>query len=101
MTNLRREPGAFFIFYLFTITCTFVMSMIFRTIASASRTLIQALTPTAVFITALIMYTGFTVPVRDMVPWFRWLNYINPVGYAFEARALSFHLTQIVINISL
>ncbi|KAJ7910672.1 ABC-2 type transporter-domain-containing protein [Mycena leptocephala] len=85
MTNLRREPGAFFIFYLFTITCTFVMSMIFRTIASASRTLIQALTPTAVFITALIMYTGFTVPVRDMVPWFRWLNYINPVGYAFEA----------------
>jgi ABC-type multidrug transport system permease subunit len=36
-----------------------------------------------------------------MVPWFRWLNYINPVGYAFEARALSFHLTQIVINISL
>ncbi|KAF7350492.1 hypothetical protein MVEN_01354800 [Mycena venus] len=85
MTNLRREPAAFFIFYLFSITCTFVMSMVFRTIASASRTLIQALTPTAVFILALIMYTGFTVPVRNMVVWFRWINYINPVGYAFEA----------------
>ncbi|KAJ7461173.1 ABC-2 type transporter-domain-containing protein [Mycena latifolia] len=85
MTNLRREPGAFFIFYLFSITCTLVMSMIFRTIASTSRSLVQALTPAAVFILALVMYTGFTVPVRNMVVWFRWINYINPVGYAFEA----------------
>ncbi|KAF7289878.1 hypothetical protein MIND_01362200 [Mycena indigotica] len=85
MTNLRREPGAFFIFYLFSITCTLVMSMIFRTIASVSRSLIQALTPAAVFILGLVMYTGFTVPVRDMVVWFRWINYINPVGYAFES----------------
>ncbi|KAJ7695504.1 hypothetical protein B0H17DRAFT_1056061 [Mycena rosella] len=85
MTNLRREPGAFFIFYLFSITCTLVMSMIFRTIASTSRSLVQALTPAAIFILGLIMYTGFTVPVRNMVVWFRWINYINPVGYAFEA----------------
>ncbi|KAJ6571794.1 putative ABC transporter [Mycena capillaripes] len=85
MTNLRREPAAFFIFYLFSLTTTFVMSMIFRTIASASRSLIQALTPTAVFILGLVMYTGFTVPVRDMVPWFRWINYINPVAYTFES----------------
>jgi len=20
-----------------------------------------------------------------MVPWFRWINYINPIGYAFES----------------
>ncbi|KAJ7160558.1 ABC-2 type transporter-domain-containing protein [Mycena crocata] len=85
MTNLRREPGAFFIFYLFSFMCTLVMSMVFRTIASTSRTLVQALTPAAVFILGLIMYTGFTVPVRNMVVWFRWINYINPVAYAFEA----------------
>ncbi|KAJ7637098.1 ABC-2 type transporter-domain-containing protein [Roridomyces roridus] len=85
MSNLRREPGAFFIFYLFSIACTLAMSMIFRTIASISRSLVQALTPAAIFILALIMYTGFTVPVRNMVPWFRWMNYLNPVGYAFEA----------------
>ncbi|KAJ7770562.1 ABC-2 type transporter-domain-containing protein [Mycena metata] len=85
MANLRREPAAFFTFYLFSFMCTLVMSMIFRTIAATSRSLIQALTPTAVFILGLIMYTGFTVPVRDMVVWFRWMNYINPVAYAFEA----------------
>ncbi|KAJ7479046.1 ABC-2 type transporter-domain-containing protein [Mycena latifolia] len=86
MTNLRREPGAFFIFYLFSFTCTLAMSMIFRTIASTLRSLVQALTPAAVLSLGLVMYTGFTVPVRDMVVWFRWINYINPVGYAFEAR---------------
>ncbi|KAJ6535720.1 ABC transporter CDR4 [Mycena capillaripes] len=85
MANLRRTPGAFFVFYLFSITATFAMSMIFRTIASASRSLIQALTPTATLILAFIMYSGFTVPVRDMVVWFRWINYVNPVAYAFEA----------------
>ncbi|KAJ7207127.1 ABC-2 type transporter-domain-containing protein [Mycena pura] len=85
MSNLRREPGAFFIFYLFSITCTLVMSMIFRSIASMSRSLIQALTPAAIFILALIVYTGFAIPVRDMPVWFRWINYVNPVAYAFEA----------------
>ncbi|CAK5272262.1 unnamed protein product [Mycena citricolor] len=85
MTNLRREPGAFFIFYLFSVTCTFVMSMIFRSIASMSRSLIQALTPTALFILGLVMYTGFAIPVTSMHGWSRWINYINPVGYAFEA----------------
>ncbi|KAF7289891.1 hypothetical protein MIND_01363800 [Mycena indigotica] len=89
MSNLRREPGAFFIFYLFSITTQLVMSMVFRTIASISRTLIQALTPASVLVLGLVMYTGFTVPVRDMVPWFRWVNYLNPVGYGFESIMLN------------
>lgn len=41
--------------------------------------------PAAVFILALVIYTGFAIPTRDMHPWFRWLNWINPVAYAFEA----------------
>ncbi|KAJ7627633.1 ABC-2 type transporter-domain-containing protein [Mycena polygramma] len=85
MTNLRREPAAFFVFYLFSIVTTFAMSMIFRTIASASRSLIEALTPTAIFILGLVMYTGFTVPIRNMVVWFGWLRFVNPVAYSFES----------------
>ncbi len=61
------------------------MSMIFRSIGSLSRSLAQALAPAAVFILALIIYTGFTIPTRDMHPWFRWINYLDPVAYAFEA----------------
>ena len=48
--------------------------------------------PAAVLILALVTYTGFTVPVRDMHPWFRWINYLDPVGYAFEALLINeFH----------
>ncbi|KAI9744799.1 MAG: hypothetical protein M1818_001724 [Claussenomyces sp. TS43310] len=85
LTNLRREPGAFFIFYLFNFSCILCMSMIFRSIGSLSRTLSQALAPAAVFILALIIYTGFAIPVQSMHPWFRWINYLDPVAYAFES----------------
>ena len=44
------------------------MSMVFRTIGALSRTLAQAMAPAAVFILALVIYTGFTVPIRDMHP---------------------------------
>jgi hypothetical protein len=41
MTNLRRTPGHFFIFYLFTFMCTLTISMYFRSIGALSRTLSQ------------------------------------------------------------
>lgn len=61
------------------------MSMIFRSIAALSRTLSQALAPAAILILALIIYTGFAIPVNYMHPWFRWINYLDPVAYSFEA----------------
>lgn len=85
MTNLRREPGAFFIFWLFNFVCILCMSMIFRGIGSLSRSLAQAMAPAAVFILALIIYTGFAIPVKDMHGWIKWFSYIDPVGYAFES----------------
>ena len=41
MTNLRRTPGHFFVFLLFSFTCTLTMSMYFRCIAALSRTFPQ------------------------------------------------------------
>ncbi|KAK4052513.1 Multidrug resistance protein [Microbotryomycetes sp. JL201] len=85
MTNLRRDPGHFFFFLLISFTLTLCMSMIFRTIGSASRTLSQALVPAAVLILGLVIYTGFAIPTRNMLGWARWMNYINPIAYGFEA----------------
>jgi ATP-binding cassette subfamily G (WHITE) protein 2 (PDR) len=45
-------------------TLTLTMSMFFRSIASLSRTLSQALAPAAILILALIIYTGFALPVK-------------------------------------
>ncbi|KFZ15068.1 hypothetical protein V502_05793 [Pseudogymnoascus sp. VKM F-4520 (FW-2644)] len=96
MTNLRRTPENFFVFFLFTFMCTLTMSMYFRSIAAFSRTLSQAMAPAAIFVLALVIYTGFAIPIRDMHPWFRWINYIDPVAYAFGALMINeFHDRQI------
>lgn len=95
LTNLRRTPGAFFTFYLFSFACLLTMSMVFRTIGALSKSLAQAMAPAAVFILALVIYTGFTIPIHNMHPWFRWINYLDPVAYAFEALMINeFHHRQ-------
>jgi hypothetical protein len=85
MTNLRREAGPFFVFLLFSYVTTLTMSMLFRTMAATSRTLSQALVPAAILILGLVIYTGFTIPTRNMLGWSRWMNYVNPIAYGFES----------------
>ncbi|KAI8680381.1 ZEB2-regulated ABC transporter 1 [Fusarium keratoplasticum] len=85
MTNLRREPGPFF-FYLFVVfLIVMAMSGVFRSIASMSRTVYEAEIPSAVLLIALIVFTGFVIPVDYMLDWCRWINYLNPVAYGFES----------------
>ncbi|KAL5363864.1 ABC-2 type transporter-domain-containing protein [Aspergillus floccosus] len=85
MTGLRKEAGAFFTFWIFSVVTTFAMSMVFRTIAAGSRSLSQALVPAAILILGMVIYTGFTIPTRNMLGWSRWMNYINPIAYSFES----------------
>ncbi|KAL2198143.1 ABC-2 type transporter-domain-containing protein [Corynascus similis CBS 632.67] len=95
MSNLRREPGAFFFFLLISFFTVMAMSMMFRTIASSSRTLSQAMVPAAVIILALIIFTGFVIPIDYMLGWCRWINYIDPLAYAFESLMVNeFHGRQ-------
>ncbi|KAI9732526.1 MAG: hypothetical protein M1834_003861 [Cirrosporium novae-zelandiae] len=100
MPNLRRTAGHFFIFLLFSFATTLTMSNIFRTIGAASRSLSQAMVPSAIFILALVTYTGFSIPTRDMHPWFRWINYVDPIGYGFEALMINeFHDREIPCSV--
>ncbi|KAJ5765834.1 ABC multidrug transporter A-2 [Penicillium odoratum] len=85
IADLRRTAGHFFIFFLFSFTTTLVMSNLFRWIGAASRAMAQAMVPSSIFMMMLVIYTGFAIPTRDMHPWFRWLNWLNPIAYAFES----------------
>ena len=85
MTNLRRTPGAFFTFLLFSFSTTLVMSHMYRTFGALSRSLVQALVPVALIILSLIIFTGFAIPPALMVPWFGWIRYVNPIAYAYES----------------
>jgi ATP-binding cassette subfamily G (WHITE) protein 2 (PDR) len=86
------SPGPFFFFVLTSFLLTLTMSMIFRSIASLSRTLTQALAPAAILILGLIIYTGFAIPVGYMRGWSRWINYVDPIAYGFESLMINeFH----------
>ncbi|KAM0548418.1 hypothetical protein ACHAPJ_009904 [Fusarium lateritium] len=92
MANLRREAGSFFFFCLTSYLTTLAMSCIYRTLACVTRTTHQAMVPTSILSLGLMIYTGFTMPTDYMLGWSRWMNYINPLAYAFEAlMANEFH----------
>jgi len=60
------------------------MSGMFRTLAALTKTVSQAMAFSGVLVLAIVVYTGFTIPVPFMHPWFSWIRFINPVFYAFE-----------------
>ncbi|KAJ9614979.1 hypothetical protein H2200_001053 [Cladophialophora chaetospira] len=85
LSGLRTEASSFFIFLLFNFVCTLVMSAIFRSIGSASKQLPKAYAVAGIGVLMMVIYTGFTLQISYMHPWFRWINYINPIAYMFEA----------------
>ncbi|KAF2121683.1 AtrD, ABC-transporter [Lophiotrema nucula] len=85
MSNLRRTPGAFFVFYVFSFAALLTMSMVFRMMGSLSKRIEQSMAPGAIMTINFLIYTGFVVPVPYMVPWFGWMRFINPIAYAYES----------------
>ncbi|KAL3446381.1 ABC-2 type transporter-domain-containing protein [Aspergillus insuetus] len=85
MGNLRREPGAFFFMFLISFSMMMGMSMFFRFFASITKSIEQALAPSAIILLGLVLYTGFAIPVSYMRGWAAWLRWLNPVSYGFEA----------------
>ncbi|KAJ5116193.1 hypothetical protein N7456_000541 [Penicillium angulare] len=84
LVGLQRKAGNFFLYFLITFIITFVMSAVFRTLAAITKTVSQAMGLAGVMILALVVYTGFVLPVPSMHPWFEWIHYLNPIYYAFE-----------------
>jgi len=85
MAGLAVTAGQFFIFFLVVFVTTLAMSMIFRTIAAATTTLPQAMAISGFSVLVLATYTGFVLPGPYMHPWFKWISWLNPLAYAFEA----------------
>lgn len=102
LANLNRAPGPFFFFLMISFFLTLVMSSLFRFTASISRTLVQALVPTSILVLAIVIYTGFALPIPYMRGWARWIQYLNPIAYGFESLMINefsgrqFECTQLV-----
>ncbi|KAI9841997.1 MAG: hypothetical protein M1838_003324 [Thelocarpon superellum] len=85
LAGLRQTPGAFFTFFLFAFVSIMTMSMVFRGIAASTKTISQALAIAGVTVLIIVIYTGFVIPRPLMHPWFKWLSWLNPIAYSFEA----------------
>mmetsp|Transcript_5800 Transcript_5800/g.5746 ORF Transcript_5800/g.5746 Transcript_5800/m.5746 type:complete len:1502 (-) Transcript_5800:142-4647(-) len=85
MVHFRRDAGRFFFYWLMCCMCTLVMSHLFRSLGAVSNSLAGAMTPATVLLLAMVIFTGFVIPTPNMLGWSRWINYINPVAYVFEA----------------
>ena len=72
------------------------MYSFFRALGALCNSLDIATRLTGVAIQALIVYTGYLIPPSKMHPYFKWLIWINPVQYGFEAlMSNEFHTLEI------
>ncbi|KAM5517453.1 ABC transporter [Fusarium oxysporum f. sp. phaseoli] len=85
LAQLRQDAGAFFFFVLTAYLILLTMSGVYRTVACITRTSHQAMVPSTILTLGLMLYSGFAIPVDSMRGWARWINYINPLAYGFEA----------------
>ncbi|KAG8755116.1 hypothetical protein FRC11_006250 [Ceratobasidium sp. 423] len=85
MTGLQKDASKFFIFLLLTFLMTLTMKAFFRALAAsfARESTAQAVAGIGTLI--LVLYTGYTIPKPTMIGALKWLTYINPVRYGFEA----------------
>ncbi|CAH2353785.1 protein Snq2p [[Candida] railenensis] len=92
LSNLSREAGKFFLFFLFTILLSNTVNSLFKTLASLNKTIAGANMVSGVFLLALLMYASYMIQRPSMHPWFKWISYINPLLYGFESMIASeFH----------
>jgi len=85
MAGLSKTASQFFISLLILWIITMTMYSLFRAIGSLTKSLDIATRITGLAIQILIVYTGYVIPPSKMHPWFKWLIWINPVQYGFEA----------------
>lgn len=85
MVNFRRNAGHFFFYLLMSFLATLSMSHIFRTFGAATKSISQAMTPAAILLFGLTTFTGFVIPTPYMHAWCRWMSWINPLAYVFDA----------------
>ncbi|GKU06978.1 unnamed protein product [Fusarium langsethiae] len=85
MGNLRQDAGNFFFFLLVSFVTTLNFSMLFRLIASLTKTIAAALARASIMLLVIALYTGYAIPPQYMPSWIGWLRWINPTYYGLES----------------
>lgn len=98
--SLVREPGKFFIFLLFGYLSTFNLTSLYRMFASFSPSFDEAIRYSTLTLSIFVFYAGYVLTrpsMLSLVPWFGWLQFLDPIGYVFEA-ILSSQITGLALQ---
>ncbi|KAL4248575.1 ABC transporter superfamily protein [Abortiporus biennis] len=85
VVGLQQEAGKYFIFLLFLFSMTITMKAWFRGLAAIFSDAAPAQSVAGLSILLLVLYTGYTIPQPTMIGGLRWITWIDPLRYGFEA----------------
>ncbi|KAL1653351.1 ATP-binding cassette transporter snq2 [Didymella pomorum] len=89
MTNLARDAGAFFTFFLMIVTGYLAMTLFFRTVGCLCPDFDVAIRLAATIITLFVLTSGYLIQWQSEQVWLRWIFYINALGLGFAALMLN------------
>ncbi|KAJ6151805.1 hypothetical protein N7470_006933 [Penicillium chermesinum] len=85
MSSLQHNAGRFFTFWIIVISQTLCFIQMFRAVGAICRKFGNASKISGFLSTVFFVYGGYLIPFHKMHVWFRWIFYLNPGAYAFEA----------------
>ncbi|THH28859.1 hypothetical protein EUX98_g5325 [Antrodiella citrinella] len=95
LVKLEQTVSAFFIFLLVVFSMTVTMKGAFRALGAGFSSPAPAQTVAGLSMLILVLYTGYTIPQPTMIGALRWITYINPLKYGFEALMVNeFHIRE-------
>lgn len=92
MCSLDVVATKFWIYWVFIYITTLAVTSLYRMFASLSPSIDDAVRFSGVTLNLLIIYGGYVIPKPQLTSqyiWFGWINYVNPLAYAFEALAVN------------
>lgn len=85
LAQLHRSASAFFIYLLFVFLTTISLTSFFRAVAALSPNFDTANRYSIIGLNIAIVFVGYVIPRQLMPSWFKWISYVQPLSFSFEA----------------
>jgi ATP-binding cassette subfamily G (WHITE) protein 2 (SNQ2) len=85
MVGFQVNAAKFFTFWILTIISALCFVSYFRMIGSLFKVFDNASKVGGFSMTVMAVYGGYFIPFNQMHPWLKWLFWLNPAGYGYEA----------------
>ncbi|KAF4450095.1 hypothetical protein F53441_6739 [Fusarium austroafricanum] len=89
MTNLARDAGAFFTFFLMILSGNIGMTLFFRVLGCISPDFDYAIKFAVIVITLFVVTSGYIIQYDQEKVWLRWIFWINFLGLSFSSMMMN------------